>query len=271
MWDDPRQLNVFAALLATLALAALLAAIGSWLIRQPVFAFREVIVDGPLSRVSAPHLEAVIRDEIAGTFFTMNLDRARASLNRVPWVRSVALRRQWPHRLTVTVEEHVPFARWNDTALVNLQGEVFQATYNGDLPSFAGPDGRAAEVTTRYREWNAALAPIAFGIHRIALSPRGGWWLGTRNQDAALDIELGREEPGARLQRFLGAHGRTLRVLARTGKPISHVDLRYRNGFAARVPGFVERGAAPVKAKAAPARATPNKPKATAGKPRKSR
>jgi hypothetical protein len=35
-------------------------------------------------------------------------------------------------------------------------------------------------------------------------------------------------------------------VLARTGTRIEHVDLRYRNGFAARFPGFRER--APKKA-----------------------
>ncbi len=30
-------------------------------------------------------------------------------------------------------------------------------------------------------------------------------------------------------------------MLARSGTPIEYVDLRYRNGFAARVPGFKER------------------------------
>ena len=52
---------------------------------------------------------------------------------------------------------------------------------------------------------------------------------------------MGRDEPGARLARFLAAYGRTVAVLTRGGTPIDHVDLRYRNGFAARVPGFKER------------------------------
>ena len=146
MWDDARQLNAVAALLLAAAVALLVWGAGSWLVRQPVFAFREVVVNGGLQRSSAAHIEAVIRDELAGTFFTMNLDRASTSLARVPWVRSVALRRQWPRRLEVTIEEHVPFARWNDAGLVNVQGEVFAASYNGELPAFAGPDSRAAEV-----------------------------------------------------------------------------------------------------------------------------
>ena len=41
------------------------------------------------------------------------------------------------------------------------------------------------------------------------------------------------------------SHGRTLGALARAGTRIDAVDLRYRNGFAARVPGFREKSAKP--------------------------
>jgi cell division protein FtsQ len=56
-----------------------------------------------------------------------------------------------------------------------------------------------------------------------------------------LDIELGREEPGERLARFVAVYGRTIATLARAGTRVDRVDLRYRNGSAARVPGFRER------------------------------
>ena len=154
MWDDPKQLNAIAASLAFVAVGALIVGAFAWLFRQPAFAFREVVVMTPPARASAAHLEAVIRDEIAGTFFTLNLDRARAALAQVPWVRRASLRRQWPQRLEVTIEEHEPLARWNDDALVNANGEIFTADFEGDLPQFQGADARAAEVTARYREWS---------------------------------------------------------------------------------------------------------------------
>jgi len=241
MWDDPRQLNAIAAALALIAGAFLLWGVLALAVRQPAFAFREVVVRGSLGHVSAAHLEAVVRDELAGTFFTMNLERARTSLARVPWVRSVALRRQWPQRLEVVVEEHVPFARWNDAALVNEQGEVFVADYDGELPQFEGPEGRAAEVAARFREWGSALAPVALAVESLRLSARGGWHLTARGGPGAIAIELGRDEPSARLARFVAAYERTVGALARAGTNIGHVDLRYRNGFAARVPGFRER------------------------------
>ena len=241
MWDDARQLDAIAKVIAVLAVAALLWAAGAWIARQPPFAFREVVVRGTLDRVEAAQLESVVRRELTGTFFTMSLDSARTSLGKLPWVRNVALRRQWPQRLEVTIEEHVPFGRWNDTALVDTFGGVFAAEYDGELPQFAGPQDRAAEVAQRYREARASLAPLGLEVDAVRLSARGGWQISAKGASSRLAIELGREEPSAQLERFVAAYDRTISALARAGTRIEHVDLRYRNGFAARVPGFRER------------------------------
>ncbi len=243
MWDDARQLNTVAAGLALIATCALAWGALAWLLRQPVLEFREVVVTGGLVRASPAHLERVIRDELAGTFFTMNLDRARNALAQVPWVRRVALRRRWPRRLEVMLEEHVPLARWNDSGLVDVDGEVFGADFDGELPQFTGPEARAADVTARYREWGALLARLSFSVDAVTLSPRGGWRLNTTGPVGRLEIELGRDEPSERLARFVDAYARTVGALSRAGTRIDHVDLRYRNGFAARVPDFRERPA----------------------------
>src|SRR5947209_5878541 len=125
MWDDPRRLDAVSLGLAGLALLLLLWSGMAWMVRQSWFEFREVIVVTPLTRASGAHLEAVIREDLKGTFFTLNLNQAQSALRAVPWVRAVALRRQWPGRLAIEVEEHMPLARWNDAALVNSRGEVF--------------------------------------------------------------------------------------------------------------------------------------------------
>ena len=241
MWDDPKALNAFAATLASIAVALLAIGAVVWAARNDAFALREVVVATPLARSSPANLEAAIRSDLSGTFFTLDLDAARAALARVPWVRNVSLRRQWPGRLEIAVEEHVPYARWGDAGLVNAQGEIFAATHDGELPQFDGPDARVSEVTARHREWSALLAPLDLRLRAIAVSPRGGWRLKADGGDAALAIELGRDEPDARLARFVAAYGRTVGALARSGTRVGEVDLRYRNGFAARVPGFREK------------------------------
>jgi cell division protein FtsQ len=241
MWDDARQLNAAAATLALMACAALLYAAFAWLVRQPVFAFREVVVTTPLARADGVYLEAVVRSELSGTFFTLDLNRAREALARVPWVRSAGLRRQWPRRLEIEIEEHAPLARWADGGLVNTRGEVFLADWNGDLPQFAGPQGASATIAARYREWSAALAPLGLRVRGIAQSARGAWEIRAGTPSGPLAIELGREDPDARLARLIAAYPRTLEALARAGRPVERVDLRYRNGFAARIAGVSDK------------------------------
>ncbi len=245
MWDDARQMNALALTLVFFAGLALAGAGVAWLIRQSAFELREVVVTGALERTNAAYLEAVIREDLTGTFFTMDMARARKSLVQVPWVRGVSLRRQWPHRLEVTVDEHVPFARWNDSALINTHGEVFSAQWSATLPLFEGPEGRAADVDARYRAWSADLAALALDLSEVRMSPRGGWRLRATGPTGPLTLELGRDEPDARLARFIAAHARTLAPLARAGTRVEAVDLRYRNGFAARVPAFREKNARP--------------------------
>jgi len=243
MWDDAKALSALAATLGGMAAIAIVAAAGLWLARQPLFAIREVVFAAPLLRVSAPHLEAVIRDELCGTFFTMDLEAARRAIGAVPWVRKVGVRRQWPHRLEIVIEEHRPLARWNDTGLVNTQGETFIASHAGPLPQFRGPDNYAAEIATRHGEWTAALAPLGFAVAELAVSARGAWRLRADGSQGPLTLELGRDDPSGRLSRFIAAYGRTIGALARQGTRVDHVDLRYRNGFAARVPGLREAAA----------------------------
>lgn len=242
MWDNPRQLNALAA--GSMLVAALLlgcAAI-AWAMRQPVFALRHVVVEGSLAHTSRAYLEAVIREELKGTFFTLNLADARASLLRVPWVKGVALRRQWPDRLVIVVTEHEPLARWNETGLVDTDGETFSADLNAELPQFSGPDGSSMEVARRFQDFSTILAPCALAIAELRLSLRGSWRLRTRGS-AALAIELGRDAALERLARFAAYQRQSVGALMRLGVRADYVDLRYRNGFAVRVPDAAAAGA----------------------------
>jgi cell division protein FtsQ len=240
MWDDPRRLNAAALLFGVAALAMLAWGGIAWSVRQPAFAIRHVAVDGGLARVNPAHVGAVIREELRGTFFTMRLADARASLQRVPWVKSVALRRRWPDRLEVTLTEHEPLARWNENALVDTEGEAFSADFDGELPQLTGPEGSAALVAASFHDFGAALASRALAISELHLSPRGSWRLKTTG-NSPLTIDLGRSAPGERLARFVAYQPRTVGALARAGTRVEYVDLRYSNGFAVRVPGFVEK------------------------------
>jgi cell division protein FtsQ len=238
MWDDSRQLNAMAATLALIACAFLVWAAFGWVARLPLFAIRHVVVTTTPVRVNPAWIASVVRGDLSGTFFSMDLGAARAALARIPWVNSVALRRQWPDRLEVELTEHQPLARWNDQGLVDSDGAVFVASDAGELPEFDGPDGDAPTMVERYREWAPMLAGLSLKLTGLALSPRGGWRIRAEGDGRPLTIELGRDHANLRLERFAAAWRLTIAALAREGRHVDHVDLRYRNGFAARLPDF---------------------------------
>jgi len=236
MWNNPRLLNVLAGLLAVTAVLALCFAGVHWLQRSPLFPLHEITVKGRLAHTAPADVERATRGRVRGNFFAVDLAEVRAGLEALPWVRGVGVRRAWPDRLEVTLEEHVPLAHWGVDALVNTFGERFAARSDARLPRLDGPDGTASEVAQRFLRFGDVLAPLGLKVKRVELTPRFAWRL---TLESGLHIELGRdvgEQPAElRLARFAAAYPQTL---AKVQQHHAYVDLRYPNGFALRVPAI---------------------------------
>lgn len=232
MWDNPAALNRLASALFAVATALVLGALALRAAALPAFALREVRVEGPLAHVTRAQVEEVVRRELRGTLFTVDLARVRAAFERLPWVRRAAVRREWPPRLAVTLEEHVPFARWHAGGLVNTHGDLFDAAYEGELPVLAGPRDAAREMAIQLRYFRRTLEPVGEQPVAVELNERRAW---TLRLASGLTVALGREHVEKRLARFAGTYARTIGAL---GRRIEYVDLRYAHGFAVRVPGL---------------------------------
>lgn len=238
MWDNAAALNRTADLLVAVAGLIVLYSVIRFAIVQPAFAMREIRVAGSTAHVTLEQVEAIARRDVHGTFFTLDLVRLRTSFEKLPWVRKVDIHRSWPDRIDVVIEEHQPLARWDNVALVNQQGEVFEAAYDASLPVFVGPAGTSREVAIQYESLRRAFSSIGREPVHVQLSPRRAWRV---RLDDGMTLEIGREPAASRLTRFLSAYQRALAPLNRR---IDYVDLRYANGFAARVPELAAANAA---------------------------
>ena len=239
MWDNAAALNRMSDLLAAAAGLLVLYSVIRFAIAQPVFAMREIRLGGSTAHVTLAQVEAIVQSDVHGTFFTLDLARLRGAFEKLPWVRKVDIRRAWPDRIDVVIEEHQPLARWGDEGLVNRQGEVFKAAYGTSLPVFVGPEGTSREVALQYDMLRRAFSSIGREPVQVQLSQRRAWRV---QLDDGMILEIGREQMESRLGRFLSAYPHTLAPLARR---IDYVDLRYANGFAARVPELTAAHAAP--------------------------
>jgi len=245
VWDNPRLLNLAASTLIAVAFVIFAFAGARLLLTSPWFPLRELTVRGELAHTSRDELEAATRGRVTGNFLAIDLAGLREGLEKLAWVRRADVRRVWPDRVEVTLEEHVALAHWGDAGLVNTFGERFAGRSEAGLPTLAGPAGTEGEVTRRYRRYTDLLAPMGGTLDRVVLTPRLAWQL---RLSSGLNIELGRDlanDPAEmRLARFIAVYPQTLgRISLRHG----YVDLRYPNGFALRVPEFERSGTAKAK------------------------
>lgn len=247
---DVRLMNAAAAFIVTGFAVALVAAGAMWLARTSTFTLRAIEVQGLLTRGQLPTLRTHALPELAGNFFSIDLGEAQKAFESVPWVRRAIVRRIWPDRLVVFLEEHEARALFETsesggqggdsgfTRLVNSFGEVFDANL-GDvedeaLPFFSGPEGRAGEMLGLWQRLQPAFGARGQRIDRLALSGRGSW---RAELDKGVVIEMGRgseAEVVERTERFLRTVGQ---MTARYRQPLLYADLRHADGYALKLRG----------------------------------
>jgi cell division protein FtsQ len=248
MWDDAQALRKLSN--ALIGFSVLLALYGAlhYTLHLPVFPLRVLQLAAAPQHVDPAQIGAVARDAVSGNFFTADLEQARQAFEKLSWVRKAGVRRQFPWRAEVSLEEHDALARWNGTALVNTHGEVFEPGPTGmpwqgrPLPRFSGQPGDAAEVARMYGVFGGQLAPLGREIVQISLSPRRAWQL---RLDDGMVLELGSEQAQQRLERFVAVYPYSLAAPGSDSpapagaqeQAVKHVDLRYRNGFAVSFAG----------------------------------
>lgn len=242
MWHDIKMLNATANALLGLVVIALLGSGVWWLAQRPMFTLKAITVEGqpsaPLRHVSVSMIRSAALPHMKGNFFTTNLDAVRSAFESLPWVRRASVRREWPNRLVVTLQEHEALGTWGDAGqLLSRNGDVFTANLaeaedEGDLPEFSGPDGSEKEVLARYRDLTQWLSPLHVTPDAVQLSGRYAWTVRLNN---GVTVELGREQTKdtlrTRVARLVAVYPQ---LVARLQDRIENVDLRYPNGLALR-------------------------------------
>ncbi len=241
---DVRLMNMTA---LVLLVAFALLAVGSvvtWLARHPVFSVHAIAVNGELMHNNAVTVRANVAPRLAGTFFSIDLERARQAFETLPWVRKAVVRREFPNRLKVVLQEHKAAAYWGaegDSRLVSSFGEVFEANLGeveqDALPRLNGPDQQALQVLSMYQALQPRFEELDLSVEQLELTGHGGWRV--RLEEGAL-LELGSGSPTElleRTQRFLKTLTQVTSRYGRKPDALETADLRHEDGYALRLRG----------------------------------
>jgi cell division protein FtsQ len=191
------------------------------------------------SRASADDIQALVRREVASTgVWRANLDELSQHLERLPWVRTAIVTRVLPDGIRVRITERQPRAVvrpssgrfiWVDDDAVYL-GEMaptdqmpafFLRGWNEEEGGQAENRQRVAKFLELEKEWDGQ--GLSERVSEVNLQDLRDVRVQLANDDSQIEIRLGGQEQGARLQKaltVLDAQRQTAR-----GPLISYIDL----------------------------------------------
>ena len=222
-----------------LLLAAALAAVAAgvqWLLTSPRFAVAVVEVQGT-SRLSPAEVREAAAISPGENLFRLNSEEVVARLRRLGPVKRAEVIRSFPNRVTLVVEERVPFTLaqagrlyWLDEDGVSLGPEPRAVTprlpvITGIRPEEIRNAGESAErargAVSLIRSMLRTGSPLTREISEIDMSGADGPVLYTVD---GVEVRLGAVEWEDRLGRLDGV----LAQIRTLGEPVEYVDLRFR-------------------------------------------
>lgn len=192
----------------------------------------KLVVTGQLHYTTHDDIrQAILSLGSPGTFMSQDVNVIQQQIERLPWIKQVSVRKQWPDELKIHLVEFTPVACWNDSHMVDSDGVSFSVPANHmgkeTLPMLYGPEGSEKEVLAGYHSMDDVLKARKFTLKVASMTARRSWQLVTSDD---VRIELGRTDTMKRLNRFIELYPVLLQQGQNEHKRINSVDLRYDSG-----------------------------------------
>jgi len=87
---------------------------------------KEVIVEGR-AKTNKTDLLAALQISEGDSILRININKIRERINKLPWIKSVRVERHFPNKISLSLVERVPLARWQKNrqlSLIDTQGDI---------------------------------------------------------------------------------------------------------------------------------------------------
>ena len=132
-----REVVIVVSLISAIStLSALMIFSYNYLISSPYFRIRETVVRG-CRELTEREVLALAAIKPTQTILTVNSDTIGRRLSSSPWVKTVAIGREFPDRLVLEVQERKAAALFKmnqELYLMDMEGVAFQKAEPGDMP-----------------------------------------------------------------------------------------------------------------------------------------
>jgi len=201
----------------------------AWLEKPTTMPIKHVRIEGALNYITHDEISQSLSQLVQTGYFAMDADAIIKNVTAIEWVEKARVRRVWPDMMVLSLQEQQPVAVWNETALLNPQGEVFQPVFDAallKLPHLSGITSDSKKLLAEQEKIDRSIESIGVSIKRLALAEHGSWSAVMSN---GVKIKAGNQRPDQKISKSL------MLLASLDGDLIEHIeliDLRYPNGMA---------------------------------------
>lgn len=186
-------------------------------------------VSDSLGYVSLNEIDEALAPYLAESFWGVDLNVVRESLETISWVHSARVKRSWPGYIEISLVEHQPVARWGADALITAEGTIFKPNRVDDFADLVRLDGepiQAKPLLSMWQSLQASLAKIEWRPLQISQQVDGVVEIAVDN---GLLLFLDRVQWQEKIDRFVRAYPQISPQIVESAQSF---DLRYSNGLA---------------------------------------
>lgn len=188
----------------------------------------KIVLTGRFVQLNTDELEQKLKPFLGEGFFSVDIKGIQSKLAQQPWVEKVSVRRVWPDRLNVMINEKQAVARWDGENLLSDLAVIFKQDSKGfeTLPKINGYKEQSADLLTRYRNLQSQFLPLGLNIDEMSEDSKGATSLLLNEQ---LRVNLGSDNNEEKIRHLLAVYQKQIQP---ESEHIKYIDFRYSNGFA---------------------------------------
>ena len=158
----------------------------SWIDDPERVILSQLILTGDKRFTTEQDVRKAIMDlGLPNTYIGQDVDSIQQEILRLPWIKQVSVRKQWPDRLIVNIVEFKPKFYWNEVFLLDDDGNLFNVPdeqIQENLPRLFGPIGKEKIILDNYRQLEAIANQLSKRDYQIYIDialadERNAWQL----------------------------------------------------------------------------------------------
>ena len=163
------------------------------------------------------------------SFFLFNMSELKKELEKIEWVDSVSIRRDYPRVVILSIKEHKPLVIWNNKSYINNNGEIFFVKdVSKNLPRLNSKNNRSQALFKYFSFFSDNLLKNKINDKIVEISENNIRSLSVL-LSSGITIRFGSKNINDKMKIFFKSYKKILNTSDL--KKIRYIDMRYSNGF----------------------------------------